>query len=753
MIFTTTSLFIAGLIATIIPIAIHLLSKGKPKKIVFPALRFTQATYASTRRRVTLKRLLQLAVRIALVVALGLALARPIIAPRSSSGVSRESEAGTLAAIVVVDSSPRMARVRNNASLFDSAVATARAIVEQLPKDAQIAILSGDALEDAFQTDRVAAKTRLEKLTITHGGRSAADSSRAALALSEKSEASAREIYILSDATRESWNERETSRFQRAYDGAEVKPTLYFVDLGDSAYRNASITDLALSAETLSSRSSLRVDVDVERVADVDAELALEILLFNFDALPEKTDVAALANNDKNAYRRETQTLTFSSGRSRQSAVFYLANLPVGTTVGLARILGADALELDNARPFVVETTDDWKTLVVAPEPVDERALFLTQALAPDDERRLGRAPFELETLPYGAADDQTPRSLFSLAPRDLQAYRAVMLLDPPPLDDATIAKLTAYVEAGGGLAVFLGAAVQTNLTAFQSADVVRLLGAKPVERVRASTQLAPQNYDAPILAPFRPFARDEIPWDAAPVYQYWRLDELAESATVVAPYLRTENNQTGDPAVLENLLGLGVVATTTTPISDLGAERSWNALVSGDAPWIFLLLVDGIARRVASGSASILNYEPGERVAVRAPIKDFPAVATITTPDGEEIATPTDVERRQIRFPGATTPGVYRAHTRPNARGEAINAAFAVASRAEEFELARYSDEEWRRLWRETPYKTLELHAATSELDKARRAGRSEPYVALIILLAALVVLDVRLSDRFYKK
>ena len=69
MIFTTTSLFIAGLIATIIPIAIHLLSKGKPKKIVFPALRFTQATYASTRRRVTLKRLLQLAVRIALVVA------------------------------------------------------------------------------------------------------------------------------------------------------------------------------------------------------------------------------------------------------------------------------------------------------------------------------------------------------------------------------------------------------------------------------------------------------------------------------------------------------------------------------------------------------------------------------------------------------------------------------------------------------------------------------------------------------------
>ena len=752
MTFTTVSLFLAGLAATIIPIVIHLFSKGKPKKIVFPALRFAQATYATTKRRVTLKRLVQLAIRIALVLTLGLALARPIMTPRVRDGVARDAGDAALAAVIVLDSSPRMARVKENATLFESAVATARAIVEQLPKNAEIAILAGDATDDAFQTDRVAAKTRLDKLEIAYDGRAASESLRAAMALAERSGASAREIYVLSDATREAWSERDMARVQRAYDSAEIKPTLYFVDLGDDAYRNATIKELTLSSETLAANSALRVDVELERVADAATELTLEILLFSYDALPEKTDLASLADNDKNAFRRETQTIAFDAGRARKSVVFHLANLPLGVTVGLARILGGDALELDNTRPFVVETTQDWKALVVAPEPIDERAIFLTQALAPEDERRLGRASFDLETIPYGNDEAGAQTSLQNLELRQLQAYRAILLLDPKPLDEQTVAKLSKYVESGGGLGVFLGRNAQTGLAAFQTDAAIRLLGAKPVERVQRATQFAPENYDAPILAPFRPFARDEAPWNAAPVYQYWRLDEIADSASVAMRF-QASGTAEGAPALVENMLGLGLVATCATPISELPGDRPWNELVTGDAPWLFLLLTDGIARRLASGSASILNYAPGEHVALRAAIKDFPGVANITTPKGEEIATPTDVERRQIRFPGANTPGVYRACTRPNSEGETIRAAFAVAPRSEEFELARYSEEDWRRLWQDAPYKTLDLRAATVELDKARRNGRSEPYVALILALAALVMLDTQISDRFYKK
>ena len=85
MTFTTTSLFIAGLVATGVPIAIHLLSKGKPRKIVFSGLRFAQATLAANRRRVKVKRLALLALRVALFIALGSLLARPVVTSSKSS--------------------------------------------------------------------------------------------------------------------------------------------------------------------------------------------------------------------------------------------------------------------------------------------------------------------------------------------------------------------------------------------------------------------------------------------------------------------------------------------------------------------------------------------------------------------------------------------------------------------------------------------------------------------------------------------
>jgi hypothetical protein len=81
MTFTTFSLFLAGLAATAVPIVLHLLSRGKPKKVVFPALRFARQKFAENKRKLTLKRLLLLALRVGTLVLLGLTLARPVFLP------------------------------------------------------------------------------------------------------------------------------------------------------------------------------------------------------------------------------------------------------------------------------------------------------------------------------------------------------------------------------------------------------------------------------------------------------------------------------------------------------------------------------------------------------------------------------------------------------------------------------------------------------------------------------------------------
>ena len=866
MTFTTFSLFLAGLAATAVPIALHLLSRGKPKKVVFPALRFARQKFAENKRKLTLKRLLLLALRVGTLVLLGLTLARPVFLPPESatfldearqtgevgensennettqteqiaetsetsetaSGPRRPEKAGIagrnapVAAAIVVDSSVRTGRVKNNESFFETARATAAAIVAQLPPDSEIAILDGTFDGDAFQPDRFAARTRLEKLEIEPGGRPVAETTLEALRLVERSTLPTKEIFVLSDGTRPGWSASDAARLRRQYaatvqaarrktgaaaseenaasadaDDAELPgvPRFYFVDLGDDAFQNVSVGSLSLSAETLAAGGTLRIDVDVERVGPGERDATLELVLFDATKLPSDLEENAPFDDETLVLRRESQTLSFADGRSKRSAVFQPSDLPPGACVGAVRVVGADALAADDVRWFAVDVETDWRLLVVAPNPVAEKSLFLTQALAPEEFKKTGRAPFELDVVPFAApstapnaanaAETQAPTSLATATPEALARYRAVLLLDPPAsaFDEATVRRLTAFVEKGGGLGVFLGRNANP-ISAFQTEAAVRLLGARPVEQVRVADwnrSLKPANYDAPLLAPFRPFERAGVPWDALPIGRFWRLTDLTPTATVVARFEKiddaassaetgengentqvaqnkengekSKNNETAPPALVENRLGRGTVATLATPLSDGTQNDAWNDLAVGDAPWVFVLLTDGIARRLASGDASILNYSVGETATLRSPLETFPAVATLTTPQGEELAIPTDVERRQIRFPGTSRAGLYRLQTAPNADGETLDKAFAVSIPDAEFDLTRPTPDEWAALWDGIPYKTLDLTAAATELEAIRSDETPEPYALLVVALALLFLAETAVANRFYRR
>lgn len=768
MIFTTTSLFLAGLAAAAIPVAIHLASRGKPRKVVLTTLRFVKQTVASNRRKLRLKRLFLLALRCALLILLGFALARPIFAPSGGARVENENEDASgipakdepVAAAIVIDSSVRMDRVKDNATLLERARAVAVKILERFPKGSELAILDGSTTGDGFQTDRYAAKTRAEKTEIEPGGRSAAESTLAALALLKSAKSTRREIYVLSDETTAGWSTRDVNRIRRAAEGGDknrnATTNFYFVDLGDDAYRDVAILDASPSSETISVGVALRVDATIERVDPNAGEVAIEALFFNADDLPDAATPNELARLSDRAFRRESQTVAFEAGRARKTAVFNVASLPEGNCVGLIRALVKDALADDDARSFVVAVASKRESLVVAPRPAREKAVFLTQALAPDELKKTGRAPFELAVGSYDSSPNDAalgaPPSLSAASDADLRRYRAIFLLDPPPLSEETIAKLTRYASEGGGIAVFLGRAA-APVAAFQTPEAFKLLGVKPTTRESSDgLAIAPVSYDAPILAGFRPFARDGIPWDAAPVYRYWKFEEVADSATIVARFARSESGvgQDDPPAIVENEVGRGLVATIATPISDGAQEHPWNSLTTGDAVWVFITLVDGIARRLAT-SSSILNYATGETAALRPDPRDFPAVATVYLPTGEAIATPTDPERRQIRFPGVKTPGICRVRSAANRDGAALDLVFSVNAPGEEFDMARRSREEWDRLWDGLPCKTVAVDAAFGGLEDGER-GDAEPYAFLVVALAVLFILETVVSNRFYK-
>ena len=760
MILTTGALFIAGLAATAIPIIAHLLSRGKPKKTIFPALRFTKARITATNRRLKAKRFLLLALRVAFCVLLGLTLSRPFFEPDVESGVdvgqggeTPVGRDGARAALVVVDASPRMGRVKNNATLFDRARDTATAIISQAPSGSEIAILSNGTEGDAFLPDRFAAKERLEKLAISTTGRTAGETLAAAIDLSSRSSLGAREIFVLTDGAKAGWSARDFKAIRRAYENATVKPTIYYLDLGDSSYRNASITDATLSSETIAEGNTLRLDVAVDRFAEEAGDVVVEALVYDANAFEGGVSVEALIRRKSDATRRETQELRFESGRGRRECAFNVSGLTSGTWFGVVHIVGADALAVDDGRAFVVKVETERKALAVAPEPTEETSLFLTQALSPDELASTGRAPFNLKTVPYefGTLQSAGP-SLKDSTLKDLSEYQAIFLLDPPPFDAATLEKLATYVKEGGGLGIFLGRNYGAKV-GYEKADATTLLGCVPTSVVSLGSQvveIAPRGYDAPILGGFRNYARFGIPWDALPTSKYWRLDNPASTATVVADF-QNEYGETQTPALVENEFGLGLVATLATPISDQLGGDHWNELASGEGAWVFIELMDGIAGRLTTGASSILNYSTGELASIRSPTKEFPSTVTVSTPSGNATTTPGDVERRRVRYPGAKEPGIYRVKSSGQG-GAGIDEAFATSIPGEVFDMTRYEESEFRDLWGEASYSTLDPDSILGELAKARRDESREPYGLLAVTLAALFLCETWASNRFYK-
>ena len=90
---------------------------------------------------------------------------------------------------------------------------------------------------------------------------------------------------------------------------------------------------------------------------------------------------------------------------------------------------------------------------------------------------------------------------------------------------------------------------------------------------------------------------------------------------------------------------------------------------------------------------------------------------------------------------------------TTPNKDGESIDAAFAVATPAPEFDMTRYPDDEWTTLWDGVPYKKLDLHATGAALETARGEKGADPYAFLAVLLAAIFLVETCVANRFYKK
>lgn len=761
MTFLTFSFLIASVAAATVPIALHLLMRGRPKKIVFPTFMFLHRKVQATRRTLTLKRILLLLMRCAVVILIGLTLARPSFQSFDVSSVGAISRDGPVAAAFVVDTSVRSGIIAENTTRLDRAREIASQLIAGLPAESQAAIFDSNAEFDSFQVDLLAAAESLQRLRPGVSVRPQAASVAAAVRLLSDADEPNRELFVLTDRSAASWDESFRKELHRAIDEAnrrlepdESPIAFYLIDISTPLTRNNGITSCSV-AFAPNEPGTLRVDLDVTHTGDAQDAVLEFWLLDRAEAIPDSTpaeemtkeaaglpaDGAVSPKIMAKAKKIVSSPIPFETSETvtNQRFTLYPTMPPDSFALGFVRLVPDDAFSADNLRWFAIRRFGAPKILIASAEPVAEKTLFLREALAPEALRRDGRAPFDTTMVSLAALEQMTPETMAE--------YRAILLLDSGKLNGAFHKKLVDYAAAGGGVGLFYG---KSGVPAQDDSDAAALLGGHLTEMVRRAGQgvvLVPSDSENPILAEFRPLlGTGAVPWGDLTVYRYWKFEPLDDLSEVALRY------SDGGAALLTRPLGDGTVTVATTPFSDApNRPDAWNRLPVGESAWVFLMLADGIARSLVSGGGESLQLEPGATALLRPRLTPFPVSAALELPDGERVTIPTEPDKRRIRFAGTRHVGPYRLlFDSGDAAASASADGFCVNTPASDFDLTTLEPDQLKKYWEPVPIQTV---SNASEVLSGRSSGGvgRELFPIVVVLLGVLLAAEAVFSNRFY--
>ena len=712
---------LAGTAFVALPVLLHLIMRRRPRHLEFPALRFIQRQHNTNQRRLRLRHLVLLALRAAAIALLALALARPSV---KLSG-THDSEKPPVAAALVFDTGKRMEYRHQNLTRLEAAQEWGRWLLGRLHRESQVAILDTSLTTSAFQVDRKTALHRLEQLSTVANSQPLGRVVQNAVRLLGESRLPYKEVYIFTDMARASWPADLAGQLQDTLAGLP-DVGIFIIDVGVEDPTNSSLGEPRLSSQIISTKSPLEIET---RIFHVGPEANRSVNLYLSRSGPSSPDRAEPARQ-----KRSQQIMALQQGES-QTIDFTIEGLEQGTHQGLIEIAGQDGLDCDNRRFFTVEVKPSWRVLMVAPGPPERHAIYLTDAVAPAEFRRSGRARFDCEAIAFG----DLPQAV-------LEDYAAVCLLDPTPLGADTWDKLANYASAGHGVAVFLGRNAKPT-EPFNSPAAQELLAGKLIRQALSPEGYlspAPRVTQHPMLSELATLT-DTVPWSVLPVFRYWQLGALAEGVQIVVPY------GDGRPAILDRPLGEGRVLTVTTPVSDSPNDEPWNLLPVADPSWPFVILADGMMSYLVGASQQQLNYLVGQTAVLRLDPKTEHRSYGLAAPDNIRINLTPDLGRHLLRVASTDNAGHYRV-TAGGSRSSGVDQGFSVNLPPEQTELERIATEDLAQVFGPHDYHLARNREELDDKISYERVGR-QLFSMLIILVAAVLGIEHVMANRFYRE
>lgn len=589
---------VLGLAAlAVVPIILHFWLRERVQKVMFSALRFLQKQNKDAFLRKRWLEWLLAAVRVICVLVLVVAFARPFAA----AAPQEEGKSGH-ATIVLLD----ISRSMGVGDHFAQAVAEAERVIKAAPENdtftvitfadaSNIGVLPGSTPTMALEglrsvkvagggTDILAAVDRV--LTVAH--------------------ASSGDVHLISDLQSTGIpTNRDAPRLPQNY-------TLQIHRMGTAKGSETAAISLLGGAFTTNITPGERNLTASIRVSNSGAARAIDAQLKVGGQLLDQKKIALPQNGE---------TAVTLTGTLREpgefSAAIVLPDAPV-------------VLKGDNQFQFVVRVVSRVKVLIVDPAPNRE-------------DRSLDSAFFVTEALNVGA-DSPYAAEVVQMLP-DLKPYQVVILPNVSLLGAGDVAKLKAFVSAGGGLLIGAGAGLDAE-------GFNRSIGELAPAHVRAMATDDAGRFLVAVDPTHTLVSRlvDEGKADlSAPRFHAVADLKDSQGAHVI---LRFDDHR---PALLERRLGKGQVLMLAS-----GLDRR-----SGDFPLrpIFLPFLHEAMRLLVAEANQSQNLLTGDTLAV-------PADATLTMPDNSQVKGGAEASNVVL-----AEPGIYRLVAGSAATLYAVNA------------------------------------------------------------------------------
>jgi len=524
-------------------------------------------------------------------------------------------------------------------------------LVDQFPVDSQVSVIATDGDRPFFSVDVAAAKRRIETLELNFSGSSVPAAILAGLPMLAKAPQERKEIYVVTDLTRESWAGENPKPLFRQLE-KDLGTSLFVIDVGIEDTTNFALTELNISDVEISPQGRLNVMTEIQRKGPAAQRTARMTIEKPDPPLPVVRDEHTLF--PQKAFDSQSVTKDIRENGSGSVKFTFSEPLEFGTYHGKVEVEGQDGLAIDNTRYFTIRVGRIKRALVVHPSNVNPRVM--QSLLAPKDKVESGTAKFECTTV------TQTE----FLGYDDLDEYDAIHLLNPTPIGDDQWQLLERFVRDGGGLGVYLGHnAADGGLVnkSFATESAQRVLAGQLQQQwfnEEPDLFLSPLELSHPIFDLIRG-NETSVLWNQFPVFIHWGTEDDGNSTELPTQVLLRFGNQ--EPAIIERAIGSGRVLVLTTPITEYGfveGRPKWNSLLTGNPVPAFLLL-SGIVSHLVENDTESLNVSVGETASFDNNLQLYPENYQVFSPVETKPPTALNTVDGKVRYRFVDHPGHFR--------------------------------------------------------------------------------------------